>query len=118
MQTVYRIGDLVKRTPFTRLSVIRSHRDQWRALVSKVENVRDALELDEPDAIKALKVYAETLKIIHEGERKAWGIDEESLRPAPKAPSLELLCGETPVELPTEDTPDTPAPTVREDPES
>lgn len=92
----------MKRVPLTQKSVIRSHRDQWRALVAKVEWVRDALELNEPDAIKALKVYAETLKIIHEGERRAWGIGDESLRPATR-PTLELRCGEDAVPLPESD---------------
>lgn len=63
--------------------------------------VRDALETGEPDVIKALKVYAETLKIIHEGERRAWGIDEETLRPTAR-PALELRCGEASVLFPGE----------------
>lgn len=93
----------MKRAQLTQKSVIRSHRDQWRALVDKVEWVRDALELNEPDAIKALKVYAETLKIIHEGERRAWGIDDDTLRPAMR-PTLDLRCGEDSVPLPETDS--------------
>lgn len=83
---------------FTRTAVIRSHREQWRALVDRVEKVKDELAAGETDVIKALKVYAETLKIIHDGERRAWGIDEAALRPTRRA-SLELRCGEELVEL-------------------
>lgn len=80
----------------TRLDVVRDHREQWRELVNKV---RDDLQRGETDAIKGLKVYAETLKIIHEGERRAWGIDETTLRPGGKtAPKVEVLCGDTAVD--------------------
>lgn len=91
-------GHVVKRAEFTRTAVIRSHREQWRALVDRVEMVRDELAAGETDVIKAMKVYAETLKIIHDGERRAWGIDEASLRPASRA-TLELRCGSDLVEL-------------------
>lgn len=91
-------GAAVKRRKPTRLAVMQDHREQWRALVDKV---RQDLEMGEADAIKALKVYAETLKIIQEGERKAWGIDEAALRPEGEAaaPELEILRGDSPVSL-------------------
>lgn len=89
---------IVKQCSLTRTAVIRSHREQWRTLVDRVEMVKDELASGETDVIKALKVYAETLKIIHDGERRAWGIDEAALRPARRA-TLELRCGDELVEL-------------------
>lgn len=99
-------GARMKRRKTSRLAVMQDHREQWRALVDKV---REDLEMGEADAIKALKVYAETLKIIQEGERKAWGIDEAALRPESDAsgenndantmPELEILRGNKAVSL-------------------
>lgn len=102
-------GVAMKRRKASRLAVMQDHREQWRALVDKV---REDLEMGEADAIKALKVYAETLKIIQEGERKAWGIDEAALRPksseASGTPELEILRGDQTVSLLSADNADEP----------
>lgn len=82
-----------------RAAVIDKHRDEWeaarqmaRAAKADHEGVEDRVpkDIEDPEErqkvlygmkrtafedLKAAKIHAETLKIIQEGERRAWGLD-------------------------------------------
>jgi hypothetical protein len=67
-----------------RAGVIDRHRDEWPAMREMVESGRrahkDAKNLGQKriafEDLKAAKIASETMKIIQDAERKAWGLDQ------------------------------------------
>jgi hypothetical protein len=67
-------AEAVTRAVDHRAELLSRHRSEWesvRALVQK------AVDLEDFDAAKLGKITSEATKIIQEGERKAWGIDQD-----------------------------------------
>ena len=60
-------------------AVIREQREAWGGFKGEV---RDALEANDFDRLKCLKIASEALRNAQECERKAWGIVESDVRPA------------------------------------
>jgi hypothetical protein len=66
-----------------RAAVIERHRGEWPEAREMVERGREAHKVAENlnekriafEDLKAAKIASETLKIIQDGERKAWGLD-------------------------------------------
>ena len=66
-----------------RATIIERHRGEWPEAREMVERGREAHKVAENlnekriafEDLKAAKIASETLKIIQEGERKAWGLD-------------------------------------------
>ena len=58
-----------------RARVIERHRKEWDGARN---NVYKAIQLSDYEKARLGKVTAEALKIIQEGERKAWGFDKET----------------------------------------
>jgi hypothetical protein len=60
---------------------VEQHKTEWDA---PRKNAYDAFESDDPAKMRMAKAFAETLKIIQDGERRAWGIDSAiAPKPAP-----------------------------------
>lgn len=66
-----------------RAEVGKRHRDEWSAARALSYG---AMKSKDFEAAKLAKISAETLKIIQEGERKAWGLD-----PAGTAPPVTVV---------------------------
>ena len=56
-------------------SVIVGHREAWSGYEKEV---RAAVEQNDFNRLKCLKIASETLKIVQESERKAWGIQDKT----------------------------------------
>jgi len=61
-----------------RAEVLGTHRREWLAVRSLAYT---AIKLKDVDAARHMKIVAEALKIVQEGERKAWGLDTEEKKP-------------------------------------
>lgn len=57
------------------------HKAEWERHQCLID---EAMETGDPDKAKFAKITAEALKIRQEGERRAWGIVESDVRPAPR----------------------------------
>lgn len=60
------------------------HRREWaapRAMSAEAVRMRDSDPVKAFDRAKLAKITAETLKIVQDGERKAWGLDVGELPP-------------------------------------
>nr|WP_281719961.1 hypothetical protein [Nitrosomonas nitrosa] len=67
-----------------RAAVIERHRNEWPEMRGMVERGREAHKTAQGlenkriafEDLKAAKIASETLKIIQDGERRAWGLDQ------------------------------------------
>jgi hypothetical protein len=57
-----------------RAEVLGTHRREWLAVRSLAYT---AIKLKDMDAARHMKIVAEALKIVQDGERRAWGIDTD-----------------------------------------
>ena len=55
-----------------RAQVLKKHRDEWPAIRATLYK---AIKQSDDKLVRTVKSAAETMKIIQEGERKAWGLD-------------------------------------------
>lgn len=67
-----------------RAQMLDRHRREWaapRAMSAEAVRMRDKNSLQAFERAKLAKITAETLKIVQDGERKAWGLDVGELPP-------------------------------------
>lgn len=67
-------AEALSRAAEDRAAVIRNHREAWDGFK---QDVKAALEANDFDRLKCLKIASETLRNAQECERKAWGIPDK-----------------------------------------
>lgn len=68
-------AEALSRAAEDKAAVIRNHREAWGGFK---QEVKAALEANDFDRLKCLKIASETLRNAQECERKAWGITDKS----------------------------------------
>ena len=68
-------AEALSRAAEDRAAIIRNHREAWDGFK---QEVKAALESNDFDRLKCLKIASETLRNAQECERKAWGIQDKS----------------------------------------
>lgn len=67
-------AEALSRAAEDKAAVIRNHREAWDGFK---QEVKAALEVNNFDRLKCLKIASETLRNAQECERKAWGIQDK-----------------------------------------
>lgn len=67
-------AEALSRAAEDKAAVIRNHREAWDGFK---QEVKAALEANDFDRLKCLKIASETLRNAQECERKAWGIQDK-----------------------------------------
>lgn len=67
-------AEALSRAAEDKAAVIRNHREAWDGFK---QEVKAALETNDFDRLKCLKIASETLRNAQECERKAWGIQDK-----------------------------------------
>ena len=75
-------AEALSRAAEDKAAVIRNHREAWDGFK---QDVKAALEANDFDRLKCLKIASETLRNAQECERKAWGIQD---KPAETEPAM------------------------------
>ena len=95
-------AEALSRAAEDKAAVIRNHRDAWGGFK---QEVKAALEANDFDRLKCLKIASETLRNAQECERKAWGIQDkaveaENSRPSSQAVAVNIdFAGMTPEQI-------------------
>lgn len=72
-------GQAVEKAAVDRRSeVLNQHRKEWIGARSQIYN---ALKTQDIDLAKRAKILAEGLKVLQDGERRAWGLDADEKKP-------------------------------------
>ena len=95
-------AEALSRAAEDKAAVIRNHREAWGGFK---QEVKAALEANDFDRLKCLKIASETLRNAQECERKAWGIQDkaveaENSRPSSQAVAVNIdFAGMTPEQI-------------------
>lgn len=71
-----------------KLQILEIHKRQWEQHRQHIENAVSAADFE---AAKLAKITAETLKIVQDGERQAWGIRKDDAPPTATDPIKDLF---------------------------
>lgn len=95
-------AEALSRAAEDKAAVIRNHREAWDGFK---QDVKAALEANDFDRLKCLKIASETLRNAQECERKAWGIQDKAVeaengRPSSQAVAVNIdFSGMTPEQI-------------------
>ena len=95
-------AEALSRAAEDKAAVIRNHREAWDGFK---QDVKAALEANNFDRLKCLKIASETLRNAQECERKAWGIQDKAIesengRPSSQAVAVNIdFSGMTPEQI-------------------
>ena len=83
-------AEALSRAAEDKAAIIRNHREAWDGFK---QEVKAALEANDFDRLKCLKIASETLRNAQECERKAWGIQDkptETEQPTAQATAVNI----------------------------
>ena len=84
-------AEALSRAAEDKAAVIRNHREAWDGFK---QEVKAALEANDFDRLKCLKIASETLRNAQECERKAWGIQDKAEAETPSVVRVHWMRGD------------------------